>query len=62
MWKETRLTLISLVIMPVCMVPIVIYGRKVRRSSRALQTHTAELSTMMVESFSGNRVIRAYNL
>ena len=62
MWKETRLTLISLVIMPVCMVPIVIYGRKVRRSSRALQTHAAELSTVMVEAFSGNRVIRAYNL
>ena len=62
MWKETRLTLISLVIMPVCIVPIVFYGRKVRLSSRALQTHAAELSNVMAEAFSGNRVIRAYNL
>ena len=62
MWKETRLTLISLVIMPVCILPIVFYGRKVRRSSRALQTHAAELTNVMAEAFSGNRVIRAYNL
>jgi len=62
MWNYTKLTLISLVVMPVCMIPIVVYGRKVRRSSRALQTHIAELSGVMSEAFSGNRVIRAYNL
>jgi subfamily B ATP-binding cassette protein MsbA len=60
--KETKLTLLSLVVMPVCVVPIVVYGRKVRRSSRALQTHAAELTTVMTETFTGNRVIRAYNL
>jgi ATP-binding cassette, subfamily B, bacterial MsbA len=62
LWKETRLTLLSLVVLPLCMIPIVIYGRKVRRSSRALQTHAAELSGVMAEAFSGNRIIRAYNL
>ena len=61
-WNYTKLTLISLVVMPVCMVPIVVYGQKVRRSSRALQSHVAELSSAMSEAFSGNRVIRAYNL
>jgi ATP-binding cassette, subfamily B, bacterial MsbA len=60
--KETKLTLLSLVVMPVCMVPIVVYGKKVRRSSRALQTHAAELTGVMAETFTGNRVIRAYNL
>ena len=62
MWQQPKLTLISLVVMPVCMVPIVIYGQKVRRSSRALQTHAAELSGVMSEAFTGNRVVRAYNL
>ena len=61
-WNYTKLTLISLVVMPICMVPIVVYGRKVRRSSRALQTHVAELSGVMSEAFSGNRIVRAYNL
>jgi len=61
-WQQPRITLISMVVMPVCMVPIIIYNRKVRRSSRALQTHYAELSSVMAESFSGHRVIKAYNL
>jgi subfamily B ATP-binding cassette protein MsbA len=62
LWRSTKITLISMVVMPVCMFPIVIYNRKVRRSSRALQTHVAELGTVMAESFTGNRVIKAYNL
>ncbi len=62
MWNEPKLTLISLIVMPICMVPIVIYGQKVRRSSRALQTHAAELTKGMAEAFTGSRVIRAYNL
>ena len=62
MWRDYRLTLISMIVMPACIVPILIYNRKVRRSTSALQTHTAELYTVMVESFSGNRIIKAYNL
>jgi subfamily B ATP-binding cassette protein MsbA len=62
LWQQPKITLISMVVLPVCMVPIMIYNRKVRRSSRALQTHTAELGSVMVESFSGNRIVKAYNL
>jgi subfamily B ATP-binding cassette protein MsbA len=62
MWRDYRLTLISMIVMPLCIVPILVYNRKVRRSTSALQTHTAELYTVMVESFGGNRIIKAYNL
>jgi len=59
---NATLTLISVVVFPVCIVPIVIYGRKVRKSARAVQTYNAELTNLMHESFTGNRVIKAYNL
>jgi subfamily B ATP-binding cassette protein MsbA len=59
---NTTLTLISIVVFPVCIVPIVIYGRKVRKSARAVQAYNAELTNLMHESFTGNRVIKAYNL
>jgi subfamily B ATP-binding cassette protein MsbA len=62
LWFQPKLTLISLMVLPLCVVPIAIYGRKIRRSSRALQTHTAELSQVMSEAFTGNRIIKAYNL
>src|ERR1051326_942501 len=62
LWQQPKLTLISMVVLPVCVVPIVIYGRKVRRSSGALQTHAAQLTEVMGEAFTGNRIIKAYNL
>ena len=59
---QPSLTLISIIVFPVCIVPIVIYGRKVRKSSRAVQEYNADLTNLMHESFTGNRVIKAYNL
>jgi subfamily B ATP-binding cassette protein MsbA len=61
-WKQPRITLISLVVMPVCIVPILIYNRKVRKAARSLQSNTADLSSVLTESFNSSRVIKAYNL
>lgn len=60
--QQPTLTLISLVVMPVCLVPITIYNRKARKSSRLMQGHLAELTGLMHESFTGARIIKAYNL
>ncbi|MCL5096271.1 MAG: ABC transporter transmembrane domain-containing protein [Candidatus Omnitrophica bacterium] len=62
LWTQPKLTLISMVVLPFCLSPIVIYSRKVRHSSAAIQTHFAELINLMMESFTGNRIIKAYNL
>lgn len=59
---QPQLAMISVLVFPVCLVPILIYGRKVRRSAKAMQTHTAELTTLMHEAFTGSRIIKAYNL
>jgi subfamily B ATP-binding cassette protein MsbA len=59
---QPKLFLVSMVIMPVCVVPIVIYGKKARKSARAMQGHIAELTGLMHESFTANRIIKAYNL
>jgi subfamily B ATP-binding cassette protein MsbA len=60
--QQPKLTLISIVVLPLCVVPIAIYSRKIRRSSRDAQTQTAELVQTMTEGFTGHRVIKAYNL
>lgn len=62
LWQQPRLTLISLVVLPVCVIPVLIFSQKIRRSSRAAQTHVAELSSLMGEAFAGNRIVKAYNL
>jgi subfamily B ATP-binding cassette protein MsbA len=61
-YQNPKLTLLSIIVLPVCIVPISIYSRKVRRSARELQSHAAGLSKLMHESFTGNRVVKAYNL
>ncbi len=62
LYTEPRLTLMSLVVLPVCIVPISIYSRKGRKASASLQEHAANVGSLMVESFTGHRIIKAYNL
>ncbi|MGA9450413.1 MAG: ABC transporter ATP-binding protein [Verrucomicrobiia bacterium] len=60
---ETRkLTLLSLIVLPFCLIPLSVYNRKVRRSSREMQTQTAGLMQVMAEAFTGHRIVKAYNL
>ena len=60
--QQPKLTLLSIIVLPVCIVPIAIYSHKIRRSSRDAQTQSADLVQTMTEGFTGHRVIKAYNL
>ncbi len=60
--QQPKLALISIVVFPTCIVPIAIYSRKIRRSSREAQAQIAGLVETMTEGFTGHRVIKAYNL
>jgi subfamily B ATP-binding cassette protein MsbA len=62
LWKQPVLTLISLVVAPLVVVPIAVYSRKARKAARSIQETYAELSSLTHEVFTGHRVIKAYNL
>jgi subfamily B ATP-binding cassette protein MsbA len=59
---DWKLTILASLVFPLCVIPISIYNRKGRRASAALQTEQAMLGKVMHESFTGNRIIKAYNL
>lgn len=59
---QPQLTAISLIVFPLCVVPVIIYGRKVRKAARATLIGMAQLSDTMQEAFTGQRVLKAYNL
>jgi subfamily B ATP-binding cassette protein MsbA len=61
-FQQPKLTLVSLVLLPVCIVPVAIFSRKVRKAALAAQSHVAEQSMVMNESFNGQRVVKAYGL
>ncbi len=62
LWRQPMLTLISMIVLPVCLIPLSIYSRKIRRASREMQSQSADLMQVMTEGFSGHRVVKAYNL
>jgi subfamily B ATP-binding cassette protein MsbA len=62
LFKQPKLTLLSAILLPAAVLPIAIYSRKVRKAARSIQDTYAELSTLMHETFTGARVIKAYNL
>ena len=55
-----KLTAYVLFIVPMVIVPIVLFGRKVRRFSRASQEKVADMAAHAEESISGIRTIQAY--
>ena len=59
---EPVLSLCTLLVFPVCLIPIVIFGRKFRKSDSGVHSKFANLHKVMHESFTGIRVIKAYNL
>ena len=62
LWQQPKLTLVALVIFPVTLIPFIIYARKVKKSSVAIYQKYAEMGRMMHETFTGFRIVKAYNL
>lgn len=60
--QQPTLTLVSVIVLPACLLPIISYARKARKSARRMQTHVADLTNLMHEAFTGNRIVKAYNL
>jgi subfamily B ATP-binding cassette protein MsbA len=62
LWEQPKLTLLTMIVLPVCIIPIAIFSRKIRRSSREMQVQSADLTQTMTEAFTGYRIVKAYNL
>ena len=60
MITSPKLTLLVLLVVPLVMVPILVFGRKVRRLSRASQDSIANLSVTVEEALSGIRTVQAF--
>lgn len=57
---DWKLTLIALVAIPLCIVPVRILGKKMRRASEAGITQAVSQSSLLVESLGAIRVVKAF--
>ncbi len=59
---DWKLALGSLVFLPLVVVPISRLGRRIRHSVHSSQSRLAELSKILQETISGNRVVKAFSM
>ena len=57
-----RLALVSLVAAPLLVVPIVRFGKGMRRTSHRSQERMADLASLMAEGVRGHRVVKAFGM
>ena len=59
---DWRLALISIALLPLVMIPSAKIGKRIRGSSRSSQANLAELSQLLQEAISGNRIVKAFRM
>lgn len=57
---DWKMALIGLVVLPLCMVPVLLYGKKVRRAGRQAQERLADIISIMHEGIAGVRIVKAF--
>ncbi|HZP34582.1 MAG TPA: ABC transporter ATP-binding protein [Candidatus Acidoferrales bacterium] len=57
-----QMAVASVVLVPVVLVPVRKLGQKIRRSTESSQSYLGELSQILQETLSGNRVVKAFGM
>ncbi|MBN1557093.1 MAG: ABC transporter ATP-binding protein [Lentisphaerae bacterium] len=59
---DVRLAAVSLVVFPVCLIPIAVFGRRIRRNARRAQEHIADVVSILQETVTGIRIVKAFGM
>ncbi|MGF1678265.1 MAG: ABC transporter ATP-binding protein [Candidatus Methylacidiphilales bacterium] len=59
---DYRLTLMALIFFPVCVVPVILLGRRVRRHTRRSRESGVEQASRLIDFFSHIRTVKAYGM
>jgi len=52
----------AVLVLPAAFIPIVIFGRRVRRTSTGCQEAMADISAFMHETFAGNKIVKGFGM
>jgi subfamily B ATP-binding cassette protein MsbA len=57
---DWRFCLFAFVLFPLFLLPVIVYGRRVRKAAKAVQNEAGVMSVILQESFAGIRVIKSF--
>jgi subfamily B ATP-binding cassette protein MsbA len=61
-YRDWKLASFALVILPIAFIPVVEFGKRVRRVSTGYQEAMADLSVFLHETFAGNKIVKAFGM
>ena len=60
LWTSPKLTLYAVAVVPLVVVPIIIFGRQVRQLSRQTQARIGDIGSLIDEALTGIRTVQAF--
>lgn len=57
---DWKFSFVTLFLFPICLVPLIIYGRKVRKAGKSEENEAGIMAVILQESFAGVRVIKSF--
>jgi subfamily B ATP-binding cassette protein MsbA len=61
-YRDWKMALFALVILPAAFFPVVEFGRRVRRASTGCQEAMADMSVFLHETIAGNKIVKAFGM
>lgn len=61
-YRDWKLALVALVVFPLAVYPIVKFGRKLRSYSTRSQSTMGDISSILLETIAGNRIVKAFSM
>ncbi len=61
-YRDWKLALIAVFVLPAAFFPVVEFGRRVRRFSTRSQEYMSNLNAFLHETFSGNKIVKAFGM
>src|SRR5207248_3166113 len=60
--SNTELAVISLIVAPIIVLPVVQFGKRLRKTTHRLQERMADLATLLEETIRGVRIVKAFTM
>ena len=61
-YRDWKLALIAITVLPLAVIPIVKFGRRMRKFSTRTQEAMADVSSLLHETFTGTKIVRAFGM
>ncbi|MDX2079318.1 MAG: ABC transporter ATP-binding protein [Terrimicrobiaceae bacterium] len=57
---DWKFSLTTLVLFPICIIPVAVFGKKVRQAGKAEENEAGQMAVILQETFAGVRVIKSF--